>query len=211
MKIERISDTQMKFVLMHTDLEERDIKISELSHSSDKTQRLFKEIMQLAQDEGAFTSEAAPLLIEAMRVGVDSLAVMVTKISTEDLERFSLVPAARERCRFKRDGYIHQPEYPGEDSHCVFSFEDLEVAASAAGAINLLFYGQSQLYKLNQRYYLWMLNETEDDRTTADLEAILMEFGQKHVSSALSKQFMAEHGELIFENAVAKLSAYADM
>jgi len=211
MKIERISETQMKFILMHTDLEERDIKINELSHSSDKTQRLFKEIIQLAQDEGAFTSESTPYKIEAMRVGVDSLAVMVTKLDADDFEKhYNLEPAAKGRCRYKRNDYIDQPEYPGEDSHSVFSFGSLDMAATACEAICLVFYGESRLYKLDGRYCLWLLNETEDDRTTSDLEAILQEFGQKHVSNAISKQYLAEHGEVIIaEDAVGKLGLYS--
>jgi len=210
MRIERISETQMKFVLMNHDLEERDIDISELSHSSDKTQELFREIMQLAQEEGSFSSENAPFLIEAMRVGVDCLTVMVTKMDMTDLEqRFSLVPAAKGRCRFKRNGFIDQQDYPGEDSQVVFSFEGLDMAAAAAAAINNVFSGESQLYKLNGRFFLWIQNETEDDRTTADLETILSEFGQKHTANGLGRQYLAEHGEAVITvDAVSKLGLY---
>jgi len=210
MRIERISETQMKFVLMNHDLEERDIDISELSHSSDKTQELFREIMQLAQDEGSFSSENAPYLIEAMRVGVDCLTVLVTKMDVADLERrFSLVPATKGRCRLKRNGFIDQPEYPGEDYQSVFSFVGLDMAAAAAAAITAVFSGESQLYKLDGHYYLWFQNETEDERTTADLEAILLEFGQKRTSNGLGKQFLAEHGEeVLAADAVGKLSLY---
>ena len=211
MRIERISDTQMKFVLMHTDLEERDIKISELSHTSDKTQQLFREVLQIAQDEGAFvSSDSAPYLIEATRVGVDGLSVLVTRMNAEDLERrFSLVPAAKDRCRFKRNKYIDQQENANENSYSVFSFGDLDMAANAADAINPIFSGESQLYKLNGQYYLWLQNETKDDRPTADLEAIMMEFGQKQASNALTKQYLVEHGEpIIIDDAIAKLTNY---
>ena len=206
MKIEKISDTQVKFLLMQTDLEERDIKISELSHSSDKTHQLFKEIIQLAQDEGTFSSESTPYLIEAMRVGVDSLAVMVTKIDADDLERrYNLSPAAVERCRYKRSEYINQPGTTGEDSQGLFSFIDLDTAAAAALAIGA-FDGESQLHKLSGQYYLWLSDE-HSDSATVDIEAILLEFGQKHVSNNLSKQYLIEHGELVIaEDAVGKLS-----
>jgi len=195
---------------MNHDLEERDINISELSHSSKKTQELFKEIMQLAQEEGSFSSAHNPYLIEAVRVGVDSLSVMVTKMDAGDLERrFTLIPASKGNCRFKRNGFISQPDYPGEDSQVVFSFEKLDMAAAAAAAINSVFSGESQLYKFKGRFYLWVQNETEDDRTTADLETIILEFGQKHTSNGLGQQFLAEHGETLIESdAVSKLSLY---
>ena len=211
MRIERISETQMKFVLMNHDLEERDISINELSHSSDKTQELFREIMQLAQDEGAFSPEHSPFMIEAMRVGADSLAIIVTKMDAAELERrFSLIPATKGRCRFKRKGFIHQPDYPGEESQMVFSFTSLDIAATAAAAINMVFSGESQLYKHDGQYFLWMQNETEDDRPSSELEAILLEFGKKHMTNGLGRQFLAEHGEaVITEDAVGKLNVYA--
>ena len=211
MKIERISNTQMKFVLMDYDLAERDIDISKLSHSSEKTQELFKEIMKLAHEEGAFSSDNTPYMIEAMRVGVDCLAIMVTKMDASELERrFSLVPAAKGSCRYKRNNFINQqPDYPDEDSHTVFSFSCLDMASTAANAINPNFSGQSQLYKLNGRFYLWIQNETEDDSTTADLEAVISEFGLKHTTGNLGQQYLAEHGEVVIKaEAVSKLSKY---
>jgi len=210
MRIERVSETQMKFILMNHDLEERDINISELSHSSEKTQELFKEIMQLAQDEASFSSEHAPYMIEAMRVGVDCLAIMVTKMDASDLERrFSLIPAAKGPCRYKRNSIIEPQDYQGEDSYTVFSFKALDMAAAAASAINPQFNGQSQLYKLNGNFFLWIQNETEDDSTTLDLEAILAEFGQKHTTGNLGQQYLAEHGEeVINADAISKLSQY---
>jgi len=210
MRIERISETQMKFVLMNHDLEERDINISELSHSSEKTQELFKEIMQLAQDEGSFSADHNPYMIEAMRVGVDCLAIMVTKMDASDLERrFSLIPAAKGACRYKRNSIIEPQDHQGEDSHAVFSFKALDMAAAAASAINPHFSGQSQLYKLNGDFFLWIQNETEDDRPTSELEAILAEFGQKHMTSSLGQQYLAEHGEEIIKaDAIGKLSQY---
>ncbi|MCL2404590.1 MAG: adaptor protein MecA, partial [Defluviitaleaceae bacterium] len=113
------------------------------------------------------------------------------------------------RCRFKRNNFIEQQDYPGEDSQVVFSFEVLDMAATAASAINAVFSGESQLYKLDGLFYLWIKNETEDDRTTADLEAIMLEFGQKHITNGLGQQYLAEHGEmLIAADAVSKLSIY---
>ena len=208
MRIEKISDTQLKFTLRQPDLEERDIKISELSHTSDKTQRLFKEIIRLAQDEGAFPSESTPYLIEAMRLGVDSLAVVVTKINAEDLEkRYNLVPAAKERCYQKRNAPSSQEECSSQSSYSIFSFEDLDMSAIAAEAINSIFFGESRLYKISGTFFLWLLNEIEENKST--MEAILAEFGQMHVSNTLSLQYLDEYGEKIIpEDAVGKLNLY---
>jgi len=134
--------------------------------------------------------------------------VIVTKLEPEDMERFNLSPAAKDKCRFKRSPLIGQKEYPGEDSYVVFSFDTIDTAAAATHAISSIFTGQSQLYKHDGQYFLWFLNESEDDRTTADLEAIMLEFGRKHVSSVLSRQYLEEHAELVVDDAVRKLEHY---
>ncbi|MCL1845812.1 MAG: adaptor protein MecA [Defluviitaleaceae bacterium] len=213
MRIERISDTQMKFILMLDDLEERDIKITELSYASDKTHQLFREIMTLVQDEDEFVEGETPLMFEAMRVGVDSLVVVVTKIDDDSDTGFNLIPAARRECRLKKRGVVkpeEQPEgYPNEDSHSVFSFDNIDELAAGAARLPTHFKGESQVHKFNGKFYLALTNETEDTQTTDTLETILGEYGQRHVSNTISRQYLVERGEVfIAENAVDKLRMY---
>jgi len=210
LRIERISEKQIKFVLMIDDLEERDIKISELSYASDKTQRLFREIMTLVQDEDEFVEGETALMFEAMRVGIDSLVVVVTKMD-EDAENqgLNLVPAARRECRFKKRDIIKQEESPDADSHCIFSFNDIDTLANAVSRLPLNFSGESRVYKMDGKFYLSLTNETEDTKTTDVLESVLHEYGQKHVSNEMSRQYLAERGEsVILQNAVDKLKIY---
>ena len=206
----------MKFVLMTDDLEARNIKISELSYTSDKTQQLFKEIMGMVQEEDEFVvCENTPLMFEAMRVGVDSLVVVVTKMS-EDSDKneepqFNITPPARQGCKFKKGTFIAPPEEQNidENSYAVFSFDDIDIMAAGAMRLPMNFSGDSQAYKLDDRYFLLLKNETEDNQTTGELEIILYEYGQKHVSNVMSRQYLVERGEIIIaEEAVEKLRRY---
>jgi len=209
-RIERLSDTQMRFILMMDDLTARGIQLSELHYNSDKTQELFREIMELVQDEGDFN--ATQLMMEAKWEGDGKVVVMVTKLAetVTDADEFDLCPAARSHARFKRAPIIEPPETSEEESHSVFSFADMDMAAAAAARLD--FTGPSRFYKLAGRYYLWLQNETLDERTTPELELALHEFGQKHISSDLSHQYLEEHGEIIIaEGAVEKLCRYNDL
>lgn len=213
MRIERISNTQMKFVLMTDDLEERDIKISELSYASDKTQRLFRELMTLVQDEQEFIEGETPLMFEAMRLGMDSLVVVVTKIdtNTNNEKTFNLIPAARQECRFKRRQPILQPQTTGtcEDSYSIFSFGNIDLMAAGVSRLPQYFSGTSQVHKMDGRYFLLIINETQDTKTTGELEAVLYEYGEKHVSNIISHQYLLERGDVVIEeNAVDKLRAF---
>jgi adapter protein MecA 1/2 len=150
--------------------------------------------------------------VEAMRVGVDSIVVIVTKITEpHDLEKkLSLIPQARSMARFKRKKIIETDPADSVDSISIFSFDTLDTATDAVSRLCGRFDGVSRVYKCDGRYFLLLQNETEDGCNTADIEAVLYEYGQKHVSNAISKQYLTERGDvLIAENAVEKLSPYS--
>jgi len=217
MKIVKISNTQMKVVLQNEDLAERDIKINELSYGSSKTQELFREIMTIVQDEEEFVTDSGPLMFEAMRQGLDSIVVMVTKIDDmQDFgmeESFNLIPHAHSKNNFKKSGFINESlsklKPDDEVSYAIFSFSDLEILAAAVARLPDNFLGESQVHKLDRRFYLVLKNETEDNQTTEELESVLHEFGQKHVSNVLGRQYIIERGEaFITEDAVLKMRRY---
>ena len=56
MKIERISENQLKLTLTKADLAERKIKLEDLISPSERTQKLFRDIMEQALDEEDFIS-----------------------------------------------------------------------------------------------------------------------------------------------------------
>ena len=91
MRIEKISDNQIRCTLDKEDLLERKLKISELAYGSEKTKELFMEICNQASKECNFETENLPLMIEAIPVSHDCLVLVVTKVTDpEELDvRFS--------------------------------------------------------------------------------------------------------------------------
>ena len=81
MKIEKISDTQIRVTLNHSDLQNRDIKIGELAYGSTKAQALFRDMMAKAYEDFGFEAENVPLMIEAVPLSTDSIMIVVTKVS----------------------------------------------------------------------------------------------------------------------------------
>ena len=80
MKIEKISENQIKFTLNRTDLASRQIKISELAYGTEKTKDLIQDMMEQASDELDFELNDTPLMIEAIPVSMDCIVLMVTRI-----------------------------------------------------------------------------------------------------------------------------------
>jgi len=222
MKIERISDNQIKFVLNKTDLLEKNIKITELAYGSEKTQELFREMMERAYVEYGFEAENAPLMIEAIPVTVDSIMIIVTKVAGgDDIEsKFNnFLPRSRDFNQFsKKDsgsekrseaGSDKQPRKrprPQQPSVYVYSFKQMDDAINLSARLVNTFDGQSSMYKYNDRYFMIF-----DNRSSAQnyrgLENVLGEYGQKHVSGTISQHHLMEHGEtIIAESAVQALA-----
>ncbi len=91
MKIERLSENQIRCTLNKSDLASRHLKINELAYGSDKAKELFRDMMQQASYELGFEAEDTPLMIEAIPVSSECIVLIVTKVDNpEELDtRFS--------------------------------------------------------------------------------------------------------------------------
>ena len=91
MKIEKISDSQIRCTLTSDDLASRKIKLSELAYGTEKAKNLFQDMMQQTHYEFGFESDNSPLMIEAIPVAPDSIVLIITKVEDpEELDtRFS--------------------------------------------------------------------------------------------------------------------------
>lgn len=91
MKIEKISDNQIRCTLNKSDLASREIKISELAYGTEKAKSLFRDMMQQASYEFGFEADDLPLMIEAIPMSAESIVLIITKVDDpEELDtRFS--------------------------------------------------------------------------------------------------------------------------
>ena len=84
MKIEKISDTQIRCTLDKKDLAERELRLSELAYGSEKAKALFRDLMIQATYECGFDAEDTPLMIEAIPINADCLVLVITKVEEPD-------------------------------------------------------------------------------------------------------------------------------
>ena len=72
MKIEKVSENQIRCTLTKEDLASRELKISELAYGTEKAKNLFRDMMRQANFEFGFEAEDIPLMIEAIPVSPGS-------------------------------------------------------------------------------------------------------------------------------------------
>ncbi len=121
MKIEKISDNQIRCTLSHEDLIDRELRISELAYGTEKAKALFRDMMQQANYEFGFDAEDIPLMIEAIPVSPECLVLVITKV--EDPEELDT--------RFSKFSPDDSENYGGsnDDDDNYFSFDSIEKSA----------------------------------------------------------------------------------
>ncbi len=206
MKIEKISETQVKFILNQVDLDERNIRLTELAYGTEKTQALFREMMEQALIECGFEAENVPLMIEAIPFAPDSITIIVTKVTNvgDIEEKFNMLPKVNQ----KKKEIDTETKKPTKDNNnlFVFSFSNLDEVAYASSRIYGIFDGVDILFKNQNRYFLFLqYNEKTSDIAADDLDSVLAEYGQKHTTSYITKNYLEEHGEIIIKSDAIKV------
>lgn len=84
MKIERLSENQIRCTLTREDLRSREIKLSELAYGSEKLKQLMHDMMQQAFQDCGFDATDTPLMIEAIPLSLDSIILIITKVDDPD-------------------------------------------------------------------------------------------------------------------------------
>ena len=212
MKIERISENQLKLTLTKDDLKERDIKLEDLITPSEKTQQLFRDLMEQALDEHNFISENTPLMIEAVPMGSDGIMIIVTKSGGNGKKggkSSNLLQQAQENRRWKKkpmDTMEHTEDISSDI--LIYSFPHLDDVISVSLRLDSRFQGESAVYKNENKYFLVLQGDTyTTEDVSENLELILKEYGQKHISTPLAKYYLLEHGETIIADKAVKALA----
>lgn len=194
MKIEKLSDKQIRCTLTRDDLIDRRIKLSELAYGTEKAKALFRELIQQANFEFGFEAEDIPLMVEAIPLSSESLILIVTKVDDPDEldTRFSRFTGYDGDDDFDDDDFDDEDgddevmdlfrRFKGNDAQdaakqrldsdadndfrtFVFEMPTLQQVMEIAKVVSSYYKGESVLYKDN-RYgvYILALSQNGTDR-----------------------------------------------
>lgn len=83
MKIEKVNDNQIRCTLTKKELEQRNLKLSEIAYGNEKVKALFRDMMRIASLQYGFEAEDIPLMIEVIPFA-DCAVVIITKVEDPD-------------------------------------------------------------------------------------------------------------------------------
>ena len=156
MKIERLSENQMRFTVWRQELEDNDIDISDIAgNKSGKADELLKMLMNRAKDEFGFEPESAPLVVEAMQVDQECMVFLVTKLEegAEIDPKYEYIQKLKEGLKQNInllspskeptvEGFIERPaEKEKKDNilpYVIYTFTDIEKLITVAGRCYIL-------------------------------------------------------------------------
>lgn len=231
MKIEKINDNQIRCTLTKADLEDRNIKLSELAYGSGKTKELFQDMMRQANDDFGFEVNDIPLMVEAIPLSPESIVLVITKVENPEetenhLAKFFSKELKEGLLAQLEEGNIdiealtsmdRDPFEPEETSsekeedtlvYSIYIFDELSQIMKVAKLIAPTFKGDSSIYKspFNGKFYLSLCMEGNDNKALNKICGILTEHGTKENPTYAKELYYIEHfEEIIAEKAIEKL------
>ena len=204
MKIEKISDNQIRCTLTRADLADRQLQLSELAYGTEKAKSLFRDMMQQAAFEFGFEAEDIPLMIEAIP-SADSIVLINTPGKLEGAEGLlDLLGKVQES--FEAQAAKSAPDTTsasGDDTEKkdsgnnirLFSFPVMENVLKAARLLAPMYHGSNTLYK-DEQEEMYLLALARSDHSAADFNRIcnmLSEYGALERASGATFAFLEEH------------------
>lgn len=225
MKIEKISDTQIRCTLTSDDLSVRNLDIRELAYGSEKAKNLFSEMMLKASSELGFEAEGTPIMIEAIPSQDKGIVLLITKVDDPeevDMRFANFTPTPEgEKSLMERLFNLIQENVPvvsdaqkslvQNNNNIIrgFTFDSLDAVIEAAKALNGDFDGHNSLYKDNRtkEYYLILKDVGSNEQVYNSTCNMLAEYATNGgVANANGVSYLYEHYEVIIaEDALNKL------
>jgi adapter protein MecA 1/2 len=226
MKINRINETTIKFLLTEEELQARGIDHEEIWCDRETGEKLFFDMMEEAYQQMKFQLDG-PLWIEAHMYD-DGVEILVTKgkkdTSVKLSEEGDYIHPALEQDKGGDQNMMNHEMYSSQLENrsqvadqqstqkksifhsSVYKFKDIEDVIQLAHRLTLPFFN-SKLVRFNQAYYLIvMYPEQKLVRGKDWIESLVLEYGERGHTTT---HRLEEYGkEIMSENAIATIKNY---
>ena len=225
MKIEKVNENQIRCTLTKEDLADRQIKLSELAYGSEKAKRLFKDMIEQANDEFGFEVADIPIMVEAIPLSGETIILQITKVEypeeldtrfskfseSEDVEEYS---AEAEKALFSDvqsademlDVEKEEPQKERKAKHIpaanftkMFEVKSLEQLERLSHVLDGYYEGENDIYKdeSKNRFYLVVRRSHHTPEEFNKVCNIISEYAVYKKYTTATEAFLKEHGKVI--------------
>ncbi|MCL1924372.1 MAG: adaptor protein MecA [Defluviitaleaceae bacterium] len=223
MRIEKVNDKQIKFILGKEELESRGLKITELDKSQSKLELLVQEIKHEAMVKLGFFLNDTHHMVEVVPTHFEELTIIVTKISNPSISdnrninninninqtaggighKSITAPNFKhiQSSNYNQPSHSYSKENRRIKNVYIYGFKTLEQVIEVSKLINGYFLGYSKVYKFENEYYIVLEGRLGEEGTS-----FLIEHGEEVKNLKLESKFK-EYGEVILnKDAISKLA-----
>lgn len=195
MKVERVDENKIKVVIDSEEAKEMNITPKMISENTPEVQKMFWQAIHMAEEEEAFLVEGAKLFVETIPSCEDGIGMFITRVCSE-----SELDEAVENCGYKgklKRNTISETERPRKRKF-IFRFSDFDAVCDGAQMLARRYFGNSTLYKMEGKFYLYLV--PEDALSAYEADIILSEFGDKMPHGQYTHGRLNEYGKIMIEN-----------
>ena len=206
MRIERINENKIKVLIDDVEAKERNITIKNICDNPPEVQQMFWQAIRLAKESVDFSIDGAKLFVETIPACESGIGMLITKVCSE-----SELEEAVNNCSYK--GRLRKSELKPMKreetllSKYIYCFETFDSVCAAAGELNDRYKGVSVLYKLNEKFYMYLI--PAEPISQCEAEIVLSEFAVRQANGQYMHGRLNEYGTVMIENnAIEVLSEY---
>ncbi|ARU63045.1 NDP-hexose 2,3-dehydratase [Tumebacillus avium] len=198
MRVERLGDNKVRFMLSYDDLDQRGIDRDEIWQNGRKVQELFWDMMEKAYLETGF-EVAGPIAVEAFTMPTEGVIVVVTQLPS--------LPAHEQELLEEEDDDAEMTMIsPDPFGAFTFVFQDLEEVIRAAHSLQAYEAVGGTLYHYKERYHLFFDEDEVGEELYDTFWSILHEYGEL---SPTTKAMLDEYGKRVMNgNAVQTITQH---
>lgn len=182
MRIERLSESKIKFTVTYEDMEKWGISIESFIEDTPKARELFKVLIEKAETETGFRAGNSRLMIEAQPGKYDEIVLFVTNLDIQE--------GRNKKGKLRAKAIMPDPD--------VFKFEKFDDLCDFVKNCTHKNYGGA-VYLLDDVYYL----------VSDEVNARIVEYGKPVYTGGITSAYLKEHGKCIIEkDAICTIEKY---
>lgn len=192
MRIEKLTENKIRFILNIDDLQERNIDFHSFMSNSIESQDLFLDMLEQAEAEVGFKTENYKLMIEAIATSDGNFVLTVTRLSEETPKKSSKKDLKVKRKNIVPNKLLSLYKFNSFDDFCEFCTYITDILPLSYSKLKNV-----SLYLYNGSYYLVLKNiriTVEDFKVFC---TAISEFGTFVSDPALFERKIKEYGKLI--------------
>lgn len=206
MKIERINANKIKVLIDDNEAKEWNITPKKISQNTPEAQQMFRRAINMAKESIDFSIDGAKLFVETIPFYTDGIGMLITRVCNDN-ELKEAVNNCSYKGKIRRSELRADTEKPVRRRKYIYKFEDFDTLCAAAGELDGKYRGHSALYKLDERFYLYLI--PMDAVSICEAGILLCEFAERIPHGQYIHGRLNEYGTVMIEkNAINILNKY---